>query len=125
MGSLENFHQEIMRRLQSSELQLEVTKAMGGDPNSVAFSKFWTLFSYFAAAGSVGIVWRLDGPWWWFVIGPLVAFFGGSVIGLGIISNSAHGFRSPSPLRVHVPHAHGLHERTRQVLRRRPLGELQ
>ena len=62
MGSLENFHQEIMRRLQSSELQLEVTKAMGGDPNSVAFSKFWTLFSYFAAAGSVGIVWRLDGP---------------------------------------------------------------
>ena len=46
MGSLENFHQETIRRLQSGELQLGVSKMAGADRRSVAFSKLFTLFPY-------------------------------------------------------------------------------
>ena len=44
MGSLENFHQESCGGCSRVNCSWRWTKAMGGDPNSVAFSKFWTLF---------------------------------------------------------------------------------
>ena len=43
MGSTENFHREIVRRLQSGELRLGVDRSFASNSKSVAFSKFWTL----------------------------------------------------------------------------------
>ena len=60
MGSLENFHQETIRRLQSGELQLGVSKMAGADRRSVAFSKLFTLFPFFAAASYCASSW---GTW--------------------------------------------------------------
>ena len=80
MGSLENFHQEIVQRLQSGELQLGVSKMAGAAPSSVAYSKSWTLFPFVAAAGYCVILWHFDYSWWWLVIGAPVAFLVGVLI---------------------------------------------
>ena len=98
MGSLDNHHREITGRIQARELYLEVIKEAGADPNSVAFSKFWTLFSFYAAAGSIGVVWRLDGPWWWFVIATLGAYFSGSVIAFILGKRRAKRLAMSDPL---------------------------
>lgn len=81
MGSTENFHQEIMRRIRSNELHLGVDRSFTSNPKSIAFSRFWTLFSFCAAAGTLGIMWQLDGPWWAYLAGPAAAFLAGSIIG--------------------------------------------
>lgn len=46
MGSLENFHHGIMKRVRSGELELGISKMAGTDSHSVAFSAFWTLFAF-------------------------------------------------------------------------------
>ena len=81
MGSTENFHREIVRRLQSGELRLGVDRSFASNSKPVAFSKFWTMFSFFAFAGGLGIALGLDGPWWWYVAIPVAGFLAGSIMG--------------------------------------------
>ena len=81
MGSTENFHREIVRRLQSGELRLGVDRSFASNSKSVAFSRFWTLFAFFASAAGLGIAWRLGGPWWWYVAIPVASFLAASVMG--------------------------------------------
>ena len=98
MGGLENYHREITARIRAGKLRLEVIKEAGADPNSVAFSKFWTLFPFYAAAGSIGIVWRLNGPWWWYLIGAICAFFCGSAIAFILGKRRARRLAMGKPL---------------------------
>ena len=81
MGSTENFHREIVRRLQSGELRLGVDRSFASNSKSVAFSKFWTLFAFYASAAGLGTAWQLGGPWWWYVAIPVASFLAGSVMG--------------------------------------------
>ena len=80
MGSLENFHQAIMQRIQSGELQLGVSKMAGADPRSIAFSKFWTMFPFLAAAAYAAILWHLDYSWLWWLVTLPVAFTVGVIV---------------------------------------------
>ena len=65
MGSLDNFHQAIMQRVQAGELELGVSRMAGAEPGSIAFSRFWTLFPFMAVAGYIGIPWYLDSDLFW------------------------------------------------------------
>ena len=57
MGSLENFHQEIMRRLQSSELQLGGDQGDGRRTLTRSPSRsLWTLFSFLCRCGLVSAI---------------------------------------------------------------------
>ena len=85
MGSEENCHREIMRRLQSGELQLGVSKMAGVSSGSIAFSGFWTSFPFIVTAAYVGMLWVLQYPWLWWVLGSLVVF------GLGVVIRRNRG----------------------------------
>ena len=82
MGSLDNFHRAIVQRVESGELLLGVDGSFASNSKSVAFSKFWTLVSFFAVAAVLGILWQVSAPWWGYLAGPVAAFLAGSMIGL-------------------------------------------
>ena len=98
MGSAENFHNEIMRRIKSGDLLLGVSKAVGAETGSITFSRFWTLFSFYAAAGSLGILWRLDAAWWGYATGVPAVFIIGSIIGFTLGRARARRLAQKNPL---------------------------
>ena len=81
VSSLDNYHREIIDRVQTGDLQLGVSKMAGADRRSIAFSKFWTSFPFLAVVSCVGIPWHLESELFWgyvifspaiFVVGVLV-----------------------------------------------------
>ena len=81
MGSLDNFHEAVVQRVRSGELMLGVSNMAGATPGSIAFSRFWTMFPFLAAAASLAVLWLLDvGSYWIYVVLGIAAFFVGVVI---------------------------------------------
>lgn len=100
MGSIENYHAEIIRRLQSGELLLGVNKMAGAHQKSIAFSQFWTMFPFLAVGAYIGIPWYLDSPrFWWYVIFSPVALI------IGIIIRKKRGMAKASKLAKSDPYA--------------------
>ena len=52
----------------------------GASPSSIAFSKFWTSFPLLLTAAYLGVLWHLNYPWWWFVLGTPAALLLGVVV---------------------------------------------
>ena len=65
VSSLDNYHREIIDRVQTGDLQLGVSKMAGADQRSIAFSKFWTSFPFLAVVSCVGIPWHLESELFW------------------------------------------------------------
>ena len=98
MGSLDNFHQAIMQRVQAGELKLGVSRMAGAEPGSIAFSRFLTLFPFMAVAGYICIPWYLDSDLFWgYVIFSPVAFGIGVVVRRNRGMAKARRLVKPSP----------------------------
>ena len=84
MGSLDNYHHLIMERLDYGELELGVSKMAGANPQSIAFSKFWTTFPLLVTIVYIAVptgsyiavpeMAQSSPPWWGFVVFAPVTF---------------------------------------------------
>ena len=86
MGSSDNFHHAIVRRIQSGKLSLGISKMAGAQPSSVAFSRFWTAFVFLAPGTYIAVPWYFDfALFWGYVI------FSPGVLILGVLIRRNRG----------------------------------
>ena len=98
MSSTENFHNEIVRRLQSGELLLGVSKMAGANTTSIAFSQFWTLFPFLSVVAYIATPWYFGSSlfWGYVVFSPVVLI-------VGVIIRKKRGMAKASRLAMSDP----------------------
>ena len=78
MGSLENYHRAIVERCQAGTLELGISRMSGTEPQSIAFSKFWTTMPVLAVLFCIASPWLIQTAYAWglFIIAPGVFVVG-------------------------------------------------